>query len=190
MDDAMFTKGHKGPTFKVGQAVSRLTEPGLTEKHAAGQLRGLTSRKLVWASETVGEGQVVHNKFALYDLAVAKILSILTVEAAVSDPLILQSVSAGLYSWPEHYWDERDSRYPNSIRAALAGVARGEFWVCRIDIRRSDQTGDKIVRTTLYDMDKGVPRSKDSGEFMPRLSFTIPLNQPFERLLSDRSKAN
>ncbi len=190
MGDELFTKDNQGPMLKVGQAAERLTEPGLSVKHAAGQLRGLAARGLVYASERVGEGQVVHNKFALYDLAVAKILSTLTVDAAVSDPFILESVRAQLYGWPEHYWAERDTRFPNPIRAALAGVNRGEFWVCRIDIRRSDETSDKVVRTTLYDMDKGLPNCTDSGEFMPRLTFTIPLKLPFLRLLSDRSKAN
>lgn len=192
MDDTLFMKDNKGDLLKVGKAAERLAEPGadFSVNHAAGQLRGLAARKLVYASGTVGEGKVVHNLFALYDLAVAKIHSILTVDGAISDPFILQAITAQLYGWPDHYSEARDKRYPSPIRAALAGVARGEFWVCRIDVRRSDQTGDKIVRTTLYDMDKGLPKSKDSGEFMPRISFTLPLFQPFVRLLSDPSKAN
>lgn len=192
MDDAkLFMKDNAGPTLKVGKAAERLAEPGLSVEHAAGQLRGLASRKLVWANGgTVGEGKVVHNLFTLWDLAVAKVLSILTVDAAVNDPSILGAVSAQLYSWPDHYWDDRDTRYPSSIRAALAGVARGEPWVCRIDIRRHEETGDKIVQTTLCNAENGIPRFKDADGSLPRLSFTIALQPPFERLLTEPVKAH
>lgn len=189
MVDDLFTKENVGPLIKVGAAAERLAEPGLSVEHAAGQLRGLASRGLVYASGQIGTGRTAHKLYSLPDLGVAKILSMLTVDLGVSKPPILQWVQSQLYGWGDHY-TKTDSRYRGPIQAAMAGVARGEFWVCRIDICRSDQSGSEIIRTYVYDSEKGPPKSSDVGEYLPRQSITMPLWPIFTRLLADRSGAN
>ncbi|MFN4183555.1 MAG: hypothetical protein ACK4M6_02130 [Hyphomonas sp.] len=81
---------------------------------------------------------------------------------------------------------------PNTITRAMNGVAKGEWWVLRIDHMRDDQTGAKRFLAVAYEQGQPAPECpmpKRKSE-TPAMSFLIPLNPILLPIVADRSGAN
>lgn len=202
MVDDMFTRENPGLPLKAGRASRRMAEAGLSPEQAATQLRGFARKDLVIPPETRGEGKVIHQLFAIPDLAVAKVLSLLVTASGIAKPGLLEWVSDWLYSWPPSH-PCHDNRFATQTHAAMSGIARGEDWTCRIDVFSHDRTGAEMACAYLYQNEAppvapweidttpfGKPVSFErSEEHQFRLSITIPVAEPLARLLNDPERA-
>ena len=201
MVDNLFTRENPGTPIKAGRASRRLADAGLTHEQAATQLRGFARKELVRPPETRGDGKIIHQLFAIPDLAVAKILSILISVTGIAKPGLMEWISDWLYSWPPSHPQFAD-RFATQVHAAMSGINRGEEWTCRIDVFTHDRTGAEMACAYLFrgDAPPVVPWELDSGPVRPvgqpdtfeesaehnyRGSITLPVTEPLSRLLSD-----
>jgi hypothetical protein len=170
-----------------------MAEPGIPQETCASQLRAFQQRRMIHPVAQRGSGRTAHNLYSYSELGIAKIASLLTTDHSIADNAIQSSMagqlSAQLYGWSDHN-PSNDSGWRSPIDAALAGTIRDEFWVFRMDTLRDDQTGERLTRCYIFNLDKGMPKGATANEMMPRGSVTIPLYLPLKRLMSDRTKAN
>jgi hypothetical protein len=191
MDDTKIREFLRNPSnyFTVAECAAKIAEPGISTDTCASQIRGFQQRRLIHPVDKRGSGRTASFLYDYKAAASAKLFSLLTSDHSIADNEILSIVSGHLYGWSDHN-PSNDCGWPCSIEAALAGTLKGKYWVFRLDIFRSDQTGQRDFRVYVYDMDKGLPKTDAAPDMMPRGSVTLPLFAPFMRLLSDRSKAN
>jgi hypothetical protein len=187
----LFTHDEPGPQFPVGDLAKRLAEPGVTADYIAGQVRRWAKERIVQTRGKKGGGPTAQNLFSLGDAGVAKILSMLTEMGAMGGGDILRGAAMGLYCWRQG--EIPVERYgPSPIWTVLAGTARGEHWSFRLNVLRSDQTGDQEVLSYVFRQppEGEIPPviSQRGDDYMPRMTVTIPLILPFTRLLTDRNR--
>lgn len=85
----------------------------------------------------------------------------------------------------------RAAANPNAITRAMMGVAKGQWWVLRIDLMIDDQTGHKRYLASASEMGKPLkkhPEQRDSET--PMGAIILQLNPLLLPIITDRSGAN
>lgn len=186
----LFAHEQPGPRLKVHQAARLMAEPGLTAESLATQFRGFAQRRLIQPRSIKGSGPTAHNEYALADVAVAKVLSVLTTDDRRADAGVMQAAANGCYAWTANA-RLGTMGHAHPISAALEGTERGEWWVFQLDALRSDQTGELVWRAYVYDSETGPTyRAEFPPEFQPRTATTIHLRPLFLPLVCDHSAGN
>jgi hypothetical protein len=108
-------------------------------------------------------------------MAVALILTALTVDGGVTARETMQEVSSACYGWTKFTGAGRTATAMHPIIAALKGIERYELWVLRVDVRKSDQTGKVGIRAALYDADGTPPGNDFPDEFLPHITMHVHL---------------
>jgi hypothetical protein len=165
-----------GPRFKPSEAAALIMEPGMDAEKVAHEVRAWIRDGHVQTRERIGKGtKNPHAALSMSDVATAKVLSILKWDYGITDSQIVGFVSAGCYGWQDGDHTPREKQFPHPIFNAVndASPANGRDWVFRLDAYREDDTGKRIFRTALYDMDAPPARRFDGAA--PRGSLMLNL---------------
>jgi hypothetical protein len=141
----------------------------------------------------IGEGSVKHAVYRGCDIAAGLILSALNSDAGAQDREILRAASLACYGWTEFTDPDRTATAMHPIIAALEGIERGELWVLRVDVRKSDQTGKVAVRAVLYDGEGRLPGNDFQPDYLPHVTMLVhlgPLLMPLVGAVNGRIGAN
>lgn len=142
---------------------------------------------------TIGDGSIKHANYRACDMAVALALTALTADGVVIGREAIQAVSGACYGWTKFTDPEQTATAMHPIIAALEGVERGDLWVLRVDVRKSDQTGDNAVRAVLYDGERALPGNDFPDGYLPHLTMMVhlgPLLMPLIGAINGRVGKN
>lgn len=173
----LFAHNEPGPRYTVAEASKVLQTPGVSTDTLASQLRSFAQRRLVHVRGTKGSGRTAHNLYAPSDLAVAKVLSILTTDLSMSDNALFEAISLALYTW-DSATEQPEPCAVSPILTAFAYTMQDAdaWWVFDLRTYRHDQTGERRFVARLYDPRHGAPQTSGlPGEFQPTSSVTMQL---------------
>ena len=173
----LFAHDEPGPRYTVSEAAKVLAGPGVSADTLASQIRSFAQRRIVHVRGTKGSGRTAHNLYAPSDLAVAKILSILTSDLSVSDNALLEAISLALYTWDS----KATLPKPHASSPILTAFAYtmqdpDAWWVFDLRAYRHDQTGERRFAARLYDARNGAPTTFGLPKaFLPTASVSMHL---------------
>lgn len=144
-------------------------------------------------SHVIGDGAVKHAVYRGCDIAAGLILSALNSDAGAQGRDVIRAASLACYGWTEFTDPDRTATVMHPIIAALDGIERGELWVLRVDVRKSDQTGKVAVRAVLYDGEGRLPGNDFQPDYLPHVTMLVhlgPLLMPLVGAVNGRIGAN
>lgn len=192
---------------QIAQAIAHPKKP--TRFHESRVRKLIVDGLIVPADKTEGG----HLRFGLDQMAIAAIYSAM-LDANISHPTTAPGgfdqspFAAAQFSLIVHHRKKGDkidfskaspeavlaraAANPNALTRAMAGIAKGEWWVLRIDHVRDDQTGAKRFLAVVHEMGKqardyAMPLRKSET---PALSILLTLNPILLPIVTDRSGAN
>lgn len=148
---------------------------------------------LLHVGGTIGDGTIKHANYRACDMGVALILIALTADGGMLVRESIREVSLACYGWTDFTDPDRTATAMHPIIAALEGIERGNLWVLRVDIRKSDQTGKMAVRAVLYDGEGRLPGNDFQPDYLPHVTMIVhlaPLLMPLVGAVNGRAKAN
>lgn len=193
--EPIFAHDEPGYRESIARVAVRLAETGESVDAIASQVRNFVQRHLVHVRAIKGSGRTAHNLFAPADVAVAKVLRILT-GLGLANAKLLQDVSIALYAWDANRWPAEARKLGlHPITTALVDFAQnGAGWVLRIDILTNDQTGEKVTEVAFYNPESSHrPASRadnPTNGFMPEASIVVPIYRWLPRILGNATAAN
>ena len=168
--------------FPPLQVAEIIREPGEDPRVVAAQHRTFLQRRLVHVRATEGSGRNATQLCGPGDLAVTKILRIVT-SLGISDNSFMEAASNACYSWREEHKPSARTAHP--ITDAILGSTLGESWYFRADLVVDDQTGGRRILAKVYNAD-----TEDLGDpFLPLGAIVIPTCKFAERIISAKSVA-
>lgn len=144
-------------------------------------------------SHVIGDGAIKHAVYRGCDIAAGLILSALNSDAGAQGRDVIRETSLACYGWTEFTDPDRTATVAHPIIAALEGVERGELWVLRVDVRKSDQTGKIAVRAVLYDGEGRLPGNDFQSDYLPHVTMLVhlgPLLMPLVGAVNGRIGSN
>lgn len=142
---------------------------------------------------TIGEGSIKHANYRVCDMAVALILTALTADGGMLARESIREASLACYGWTKFTDPDETAAVMHPIIAALDGIERGELWILRVDVRKSDQTGKVAVRAVLYDGEGRLPGNDFQPDYLPHVTMLLhlgPLLMPLVGAVNGRIGAN
>lgn len=173
----LFAHDEPGPRYTVSEAAKVLAAPGISVDTLASQIRSFAQRRIVHVRGTKGSGRTAHNLYAPSDLAVAKVLSILTSDLSLSDNSLFEAVSIALYAWDS----KATLPTPHAASPILTALAYtmqdpDAWWVFDLRTYRHDQTGERRFIVRLYDARDGAPATAGLPKaFLPSATVALQL---------------
>jgi hypothetical protein len=183
------------PCFTLTEAARFLAKSDADFPRLHNQLKGAAQRGLM-RHRLKGQGKTSAALFGIDDLAVSAGVLFPLFDFGLSDAEMANNASMACYAFHEMF-NPKPSYIPDyvsPIAAALLGARRGEAWAFKLTDYHCDQTGNRCVVTSVYNIDVApVPGSFIlPPSYISRVSVIVqlaplllPLARVFKRMRLD-----